>query len=648
VRDDLTLTHTHTRGTRPHEVSWVALSNDPEKVYTLERSADGSATAIVTRRADTFAELERLDAEAFGLGFGLFEFLVSGDGRWVVTILQEDVWYLCIRDRSLDRTTRVEIPDGARTPAVRWVTDGETVVVETRSGEARLFDVRRAEALGTFKGMHVESSDDGALIALCNAGHVTLVRHREAEALGRWPLRFDDMECLAAISQNPVGVWCIDHDREAPGASRLWWCEPGRAPVVTGTLPPHEKFVAMRLVAGRLTLATARSRVLRARPDGDAVVFEEDEGDRRGPGVVGAFVCDGFSPDGQRCAGRIGLVAAQIDLARGDAKAWGDGPSSRVAAIAVSRDGRSIGVVWSGGDVAVLDADTLDARWTFEVDDGPLIGCAFSPDGRVLYTLTRSRVRTWDLSEGIEISALSLPRRMNTHHRGGRIQVSPEGRHLLIGGSEAEPDAPTAWLLVDLVSGSRVSTSQRDAWVALDASFTAEGGVVVIESTQEGLTRNLRAVALDLQGQRVRADRLLRKAQAAEAISRITELDQPSLVDEGRALVGAPWTTDANAPYLRWDLEANARQSHTIPAGTLLAHGGGLGAFLMRGGVRSHGGRLVLRDLATMHKRGAAPLAPGDQACAAALVSDRAVVVGLADSRLLRFSIDAITPDATP
>ena len=278
----LSLVLTQDYGTRLREIRWVALSNDPKRIYTLEwvteaRDAspydaadfDSSELRIVARDADDAEALEHIDEPVFGGWSGCSVFLVSGDGRWFVTLLETDRWFLCIRDHALGRTTRVEIPGRVISPAVRWVGDGVTVMVGTDHDHVRLFDVRTADALGDFRGGDLVISEDGALIALRDDACVTLVRHAEAEEVGRWTLSHPSPRRFAAISQSPLGVWCIDADHGA-AASHIWWCEPGREPLDLTHLAPRDVIVGATMHSNELALITARGRVVKVRRDREA------------------------------------------------------------------------------------------------------------------------------------------------------------------------------------------------------------------------------------------------------------------------------------------------------------------------------------------------------------------------------------------
>jgi len=358
---NLSLTLTRSRGERPTLVQWAALSGDPTRVYTLER--DVGNTWIAERDAATFTELARIDRAAFGSGFGSRDFIVSGDGALLVAVLQEWDLFVGVYDRSTGRALRIALPERTKHAAIRWATDGDTVVVSTYDGRAHLFDVREGVARGVIEGTWLASSDDGELIALTGRAGFALVRGRDGVEVGRWAVDDrDPWRRCAAISLDPVGLWGVTPVGDASREVDVWWCESGRPAALAGRLEASERIVAARMSGRALALVTARGAVVHARLDSrtGGVTFEAQRG-RRGPGVLGVFDVDGLSPDGGRCVGRIGHVAAQVDLATGEVTTWGDGPGSGVAAITASRDGLLLGVAWHGGDVAVLDADTLEA-----------------------------------------------------------------------------------------------------------------------------------------------------------------------------------------------------------------------------------------------------------------------------------------------
>ena len=221
--------------------------------------------------------------------------------------------------------------------------------------------------------------------------------------------------------------------------------------------------------------------------------------------------------------------------------------------------------------------------------------------------------------------------------------MSPAGRHLLIGRCKGQPDGREVWLLVDLVTGALVATSQDDGWRPEDASFTTDGSVVVLEATMDWREPRQRAVKLDLRGQRVRPDRLFHEAAGADASVRSMRLERPALIEDGCALFGVRGETEATYSYLLWNIEEHSVRTLVAPKSALLAHRGGSGLFVLERPSMKHC-QIVLRDLLTMRECGGVslPLAAGDEVSAAAIVSDRALFIGLKDSRILRFSIEHV------
>lgn len=632
---DLSLTLTHARGARPLPVRWVALSRRSDRVFTME--SDGEDRRIVERDAATFAELTFIDPAVFGEGRCASEFLVSGDGALLVAVLWEKVPFLCVHDRATGRRQRIEIPE-PDPPGLRWATDGEIVSLWTRGRTSHLYDVRELASLRVLEGICNASSDDGELIACTSGRRHVLARTRSGEELGRWFVdSTEDRGPLCAVSREPLGLWCVAEVSGADHDVDVWWCEPGRPPSHAGGLRSGDRIVAMRASEGELTLASARGAVVRARPDTRTgrVEFEALHGGRR-PGVLGRLLVDSRSSDGVRCSGRVWAVPVQIDLATGDVTTWGDGPGSPVTAIAASSDGRQLGVAWWGGDLAVLDADTLEPRWTFETSDGPVFGCALSPDGRTLHALTADRLRAWDLSTGGEVTGLPIPGPALRYHRGCEVRAFHDGRHLLVGVGHRGPEGLPAWYLVDLDMGAVFAAGGDKAWDATAAAFTSDGSeIVVVESSRDRLGGGLRAVTFDVH--EGRGEGLLRERRAPVDLPRQRRLERPALIEDGRALLGAPAASDATSSFLRWDLAENLARHPAIPECDLIAHGEGLGVFSAWRGLPSV--EVQLRDLGTLRERASVKLSACDEVRVAALVGDRALVVGLSDGRLMRFAI---------
>jgi len=644
VRDSRSATLTHARGARPLAVRALALSDDPARVFTLEGD---EGLRVAERDAATFAELAR-DGQALPpciSALGPSNLLVSRDGRTAVGIHRLNPPGVCVVDRAAGASYTVETPGGLRIDEISWVAHDTMVAASDQREGTYLVRVRDGVLRARFPGRLIASSAGGGLIALRQRSELVLVAVDDGRELGRWPVApARPWRLPGAISPEPLGLWCVVPDEGDSTRADVWWCEPGRPAALAGRVPCEAPIAAAGCWGDGLVLVSARCEVVVARPaaDGGGLRFEWREG-RRGPDALGDFEVAGFSPEGGRCVGKTGHAPVLVDLSSGDVTTFEEGPSSGVATIVGSPSGRWLGVAWRLGDVAVLAADTLADVWRFEVGDGHVFGCAFSPDERTLYALTPSRLRSWDLTTGHECAPVSLARRGMP--AGRALQVSADGRLALLRSGIPDGVGSGGWTLVDLASGRVVGDLTDEAWRVGDACFS-EGGdeVVAIESRDEFPRRDVRVVRLDPVGGTPRAWWSLGEdAGAREAHVEPPRLDHPTLLDHGRVMLGSPRVSSGPARYMRCDLAARTATAHEIDACVFVSEGERLGVFYESGRVTDDfATKLTLRDLATLDELAHVTLPRESPFGAATLIdADRALVVGLSDGRLLRLSVDA-------
>lgn len=114
------------------------------------------------------------------------------------------------------------------------------------------------------------------------------------------------------------------------------------------------------------------------------------------------------------------------------------------AAAALSTDGKIAAVVPQnyGGDIAVRFFDTATGKQIREIDnDQPILGLAFSPDGRRLAVGTQQRLELWKADDGEEIRIFSGAGAQNVNYR--RLAFSPDGKMIAALGNE--PDTVHIW-----------------------------------------------------------------------------------------------------------------------------------------------------------------------------------------------------------
>lgn len=635
-------TLTHTRGIEPVELRWLALGGAPGLIYTLEPSSDGMRVA--ERDAVTFAELARGDHQPTPMlrAFGDPSFIVSSDGSIAVG-LNAFPDGLCVIDRRRGDVRVIEIAGCPRLYELRWVVDGALVAVADQREGTLLVDLRSGVVRNRFSEL-LAATSEGVIVLRGNAHHV-MVAVEDGRELGRWPsehLRAFDAPCV--ISRDLSGFWRVDSTAGAARAD-VWRCEPGRPPRLAGYFSSDAPIVAAERWGEGLALVSSRCGVVIAWPDSnrETLRFEAREG-ARGVGALGPFKAAGFSPDGGRCVGLVGHSAVLVDVSSGDAVTFHDGPSSGVEVIARSPSGRLLSVAWRLGDLAVVSADSLDEVWHFEVDDGAVVGCAFSPDERTLYALTPSRLRSWDIATGFERAPVMLERRAQFHFRWRSLHVSADGRCALLFTRRLDNTAAEGWTLLDLSTGLVVADIFDEQRRVGSACFSERGDEVISIETRgqfaafdmtlvrrdavTGAVTDRRSVSDEMTGQDLRA--------------RLARLDGPVLIERGRALLGAPWNSGGTDQFLRCDFESREASVLEIDRCGLVAEGRRLGVFHASANATTRGARLTLRELTTLREVARVTLAGiFPFGCAALVDGDRTLIVGLRDGRLLRFSVDA-------
>jgi WD40 repeat protein/tRNA A-37 threonylcarbamoyl transferase component Bud32 len=207
--------------------------------------------------------------------------------------------------------------------------------------------------------------------------------------------------------------------------------------------------------------------------------------DRYANGLVGNMAVGG---GGRVIAGTGGLAASNNiklwDAATGKVLAALPEPALDVRSAALSQDGTTLAL---GGEeqadgrklrgvVQLIDVPTRAVRTTLRGQDGPIVGLAFSPDGKLLAAGgVEGWVKLWDLATGKESVPLG---RHSTSFRS--LAFSADGRTLITGaGNDQRPSEIKLW---DVATGAERLAITDDEGVLAAVAITPDGKTLISSS----------------------------------------------------------------------------------------------------------------------------------------------------------------------
>ncbi len=614
----------------------LRLSADPTVVHALSRTEEGwrledldadtldprPGTALVVARAGIFEDWE-----------------VSDDGRLAVVALREgEVTHLLmvVRDAGV-----VRVADAPRLPSVRVACSRDGTRFAVWGGYVvRELDARAGVVLRevdawwhAWDGVSLLVAPDDAAYAVCDADGAVRGRWMPPEG---WSLDGAEwsgdalwVACLARVE----GSGELDRSRlrvslHARDGREVASLERSLARPVGIMVPRGDALV--------LTDEIGLSAVVRR--EGDALTWSAPEGLVRPP-TLGAIHWDAWSRDGTRFAGRVGAVAFALDTARGHAALVREGPTGMVTSLALSPDGRSVAATWRGGTAKVLEADTLDARWTFEDGHAWLEACAWAPDGARLYTASEQHVRAWCLATGDELWSVALEGVDNPTRAASldlwTLHVSPDGATALVLGRD-ERERRDYCCGVDLAVAA--ASWWRHVWEAPPARDEARP-VAVVWAPATDCT----LVALDLVHGEVTAQAEYVGVQweggvAPEGIAARGLV----LPDDGDVAVYEPVRREPREPWptqlVAWRMRDDTARVVACDPGYAVTVTRGLVVRVEFPGTDAQ--RLAVYDLARLERIGETPL-PRPHRISALVVSPdlRAMYVGTARGAVLRYAI---------
>ncbi len=328
--------------------------------------------------------------------------------------------------------------DGADQLWLGWSADDHPLAANLGKGEMLLHD------LATGRERRFPAKDlpglDRADICSCVIGKNILAVSDEKAALHLWDLADGEKRyvlksggsfvhslalsangrLLASLAPDSVGGYCV----------RLWNTATGEA--VHSIAPEQKSMDGVVFSPDSKVLATVGwSEVcFWDTATGRALGRTKGEGQSFGPAIA-------FSPDGKTLAAseRYSAAIHLWDVPSGKMKLQADGHTNRPHVPAFSPDGKRVATSSPmDGIIFIWDPATGEPR--FRIHQGDEAGiCAFSADGRTLYSLHGNRLSFFDTSNGRELHVLKMEdpqRRPKMSPFGMGLHVSDDGARLIV------------------------------------------------------------------------------------------------------------------------------------------------------------------------------------------------------------------------
>jgi len=185
-----------------------------------------------------------------------------------------------------------------------------------------------------------------------------------------------------------------------------------------------------------------------------------------------------FTPDGRSLLGASNNEIAFWDSRTGELQRVLRGHTRRVAALAISQDGRTLVSGSYDQLVKVWDVAGEKTRLTLKGHEAIISAVAISPDGKAIASAD-SEICLWDISEG---SQLVHRKRLGDHGQSiDGLAFSPDGRTLVSGGEDGKIKV---W---EVATGRLVKTLEprRERWRAV--AYSPDGATLAAAGVDHGL-----------------------------------------------------------------------------------------------------------------------------------------------------------------
>jgi WD40 repeat protein len=443
-------------------------------------SPDGKSLVLVDRAgALTIWDLATRKGQAIRHRFAAgVSVVLSPDGKTLASVPPDSVVRLWTLDLAKKRIAPRGEVSGAYFAAFR--PDGK-VVASGRAGFIVLTDVATLDDKAVLRGHPAEVvgfGPDGKVLASSEGKTINLWDL----ASGRVMERLDAPAAVSCLEFSPDGkvlAWASD------GKIQLWDAAASKvrhAPLVHPGVRALSFSRAGKLLAsggedGAVRLwdpATGKGRfVLGPHP---VTVLVGREGSVPRDRIVPTLVA--FRPDGMRLAAASGSLLAL----------WGPGGrfesrallEEEVCSVAFSPDGSRLAAGLVEGTIALHDGETGRERAVLRGPPGWVMGLAFSPDGKVLATVSvsakegLSRVRLWDIASG---KGQVSPR--DVRGVSETVAFSPDGGTLAYDGGDGTVK------LWDVAEGKERAALKGGAKVGCSLAFSSDGKVLACASLED-------------------------------------------------------------------------------------------------------------------------------------------------------------------